>query len=66
MRANKGRRPGCEADPEESKHGEELYRNAGGGEGRYVIDSSASRSSVKSAETEPMSIILNWPAKLNK
>jgi hypothetical protein len=32
---------GCEPDPEESKHGEELYQNAGGGNGRYDIDSRA-------------------------
>ena len=35
---------GCERDPEETKHGEPLYQNAGRNDGRYVIDSKAGRS----------------------
>jgi hypothetical protein len=35
---------GCEADAEESKHGEQLYQNAAGDDGRCVIDSRACRS----------------------
>jgi hypothetical protein len=35
---------GCEADAEELKHGEQLYQNAAGDDGRYVIDSRACRS----------------------
>ncbi|HEX2665763.1 MAG TPA: hypothetical protein VHM93_23245 [Candidatus Acidoferrum sp.] len=32
---------GCEKDAEETKHGEQLYQNAGGDAGRHVIDSTA-------------------------
>ena len=35
---------GCERDPEETKHGEQLYQNTGRDDGRYVIDSKAGRS----------------------
>ena len=31
-------------DPKESKHGEDLYQNAGADDSRYVIDSKAGRS----------------------
>jgi hypothetical protein len=35
---------GCERDAEEAKHGEQLYQNANGEDGCYVIDSKAGRS----------------------
>ena len=35
---------GCEAESEETKHGEELYQNAGGDDKSYVIDFKCGRS----------------------